>query len=150
MSPARISPARFFYAPAPAERRAKFRYPLQGLDVRFSSCGAPFGFSGTGRVLNMSSSGILVASQQQVSEGALVELRIEWPLLLDGKVPLQFHAFGRVLRRGRTQFAASFERYEFRTMKSFQPTAGDRRPMTDGAAVSGTPSSSVPAAGHCA
>ncbi len=68
--------------------------------------------------MNLSSGGVLVASQHQMNEGALVEMRIEWPLLLDGKTPLQLIAVGRVLRHGISHFAAAFERYEFRTMKS--------------------------------
>ena len=69
-------------------------------------------------VVNLSSRGILVASEREVTEGALVEMRIEWPSLLHGRVPLQLVVVGRVLRRDASQFAATFERYQFRTMKS--------------------------------
>jgi hypothetical protein len=66
----------------------------------------------------MSSGGILVVSQHAIVVGELVELRIEWPLLLDGRIPLQLIATGRVLRGGTFHFAAAFERHEFRTLRS--------------------------------
>ena len=50
--------------------------------------------------------------------GALVEMSIDWPSMLDGTIPLQLVAVGRVLRRGVAHFAASFHRHEFRTLRS--------------------------------
>lgn len=107
--------------PILAERRFKFRYPLE-LGVRFCSSSAGPSFSGAGVVVNLSSGGILVASEHEVTEGALVEMRIEWPSLLNGRVPLQLVAVGRILRRDASQFAATFERHQFRTMKSSSVT----------------------------
>ena len=104
--------------PVLAERRSKYRYPLVDLRVHFRASGAGSTFSGAGQVLNISSGGILVASEHKIIEGARVDMRIEWPSLLDGKIPLQFLAVGRILRRGTSDFAASFERYQFRTMRS--------------------------------
>jgi hypothetical protein len=101
----------------PAERRQRFRYRL-GLNVRFGSSRAGSCFSGEGIIINMSSGGVLVASNDQPPVGELVEMRIEWPSLLDGIVPLQLIAMGRILRRGPARFAAAFQRHEFRTMKS--------------------------------
>jgi len=60
-----------------------------------------------------------VASEHQITVGALVEMSIEWPSMIDGRIPLQLVAVGRILRReeccGTSRFAATFERYEFRT-----------------------------------
>ena len=105
--------------PVSAERRLKFRYPVD-LNVRLRFSAGRASFSGAGLVVNMSSRGILVASQQQLVVGALVEMSIQWPALLDGRVPLQLIATGRVLRREASYFAASFERHEFRTIKRFR------------------------------
>ena len=105
----------------PEERRSKFRYPLN-LSVRFRSLsGSPF--SGAGRTVNVSSRGVLVvlperASQHEISVAASLEMRIDWPSLLDGKIPLQLLAVGRVIRRGESAFAAAFERYQFRTARN--------------------------------
>jgi hypothetical protein len=109
------------YPPIPANRRRKLRYPLD-LSVRFRFSRAST-FSGTGRVVNVSSNGVLVASQHVVSPheckiGAPVELSIEWPFLLDGRVPLQFFTQGRVVRREESVFAAAFERRQFRTART--------------------------------
>ena len=43
---------------------------------------------------------------------------IDWPVLLNGKIALQLHAAGRVVRKGSDDFAATFLRYEFRTMRT--------------------------------
>lgn len=112
--------SRVAHGPVPAERRQNFRYPLK-LRVRFRSCSVAHSFSGAGKALNLSSGGVLVASTQQIIVGALVEMNIEWPFLIDGRIPLQLVAVGRVLRQdatlGASHFAATLERYEFRTVK---------------------------------
>jgi hypothetical protein len=103
-----------------AERRSKSRFPLD-LSVRFRPLAGAL-FSGAGRAVNVSSGGVLVVSHHVVSQreirvGALVEMSIEWPSLLDGRVPLQLVAVGRIVRRRAADFAAAFERYQFRTLK---------------------------------
>jgi len=103
-----------------AERRTKSRYPLD-LSVRFRFCSAGTAFSGQGLAVNISSGGILVESKDRVIEGAMLEISIAWPSLLDGRIPLQLLALGRVLRHGTSDFAAIFERHEFRTIKRSTP-----------------------------
>jgi hypothetical protein len=99
-----------------AERRAKSRYPLD-LSVRFRFFCAGTAFFGRGLAVNVSSGGILVTSKHRVLVGSLVEMSIDWPAPLDGTIPLQLVTTGRILRREDSQFAATFERYEFRTMR---------------------------------
>jgi|SRR5579863_2402729 len=108
--------------PILAERRLRFRYPLD-LRVRFRSSAAGARLSGAGLAVNVSSGGVFVASSNPVIVGALVvgalvEMSIDWPSMLDGTIPLQLVAVGRVLRRGVAHFAASFHRHEFRTLRS--------------------------------
>jgi len=104
----------------PAERRSKFRYPLD-LTVRFRSVSGSSAISGVGRTLNISSGGVLVLCQHvvlhEISAGARLEVNIEWPSLLLGKIPLQLVAQGRILRLGASVFAGTFEKYQFRTRK---------------------------------
>ena len=101
--------------PYSAERRSKCRYPLD-LSIRFRSVSGLASISGEGRTLNLSSGGVLVLARHvelhEISAGARVELSIEWPSLLNGKVPLQLFARGRILRLGVSVFAATFERLE--------------------------------------
>jgi hypothetical protein len=104
-----------------AERRSKLRFPLD-LSVRFRPLSGSL-FSGAGRAVNVSSGGVLVVSPHVVSPydisvGARMELSIEWPPLLDGRIPLQLFAVGRVVRYRASGFAAAFERYQFRTVRS--------------------------------
>jgi len=89
--------------------------------------------------VNLSSGGILVASQQHVVDGALVEMSIEWPFVLNGRIPLQLMTVGRVLRRGTSRFAATFERYEFRTVR-----ISSSSPDEDPALTSRTPPTPAP------
>jgi hypothetical protein len=109
--------------PMEAERRRKLRYPLD-LTIRFRSTSAETPFSGKGWAVNMSSGGVLVASKNPFIVGTLVEMSIEWPSRLEGRIPLQLIATGRVLRGGASFFAASFERHEFRTRN--KPAARSR------------------------
>ena len=108
--------------PVLVERRLRSRYPLD-LGVRFRSLSRARFRSGDGRAINISSGGLLVASDHPFSEhdlevGTRVEMRIAWPFLLNGTVPLQLLTVGRVIRRGSSSFAATFELYQFRTVKS--------------------------------
>jgi len=97
------------------ERRSKTRYPVQ-LTVRYRTLGRAQHFSGVGHTLNMSSVGLLVSAEHEISAGVRMEINVEWPLLLDGAVPLQLVALGKVVRCGGSMFAFSFAQYQFRTM----------------------------------
>ena len=81
--------------------------------------------NGIGHTLNMSSGGLLVSAQHEVSAGSKLEVNVEWPLLLDGAVPLQLVAHGKVVRCGGSMFAISFVQYQFRTMSKILKSLGD-------------------------
>ena len=75
-------------------------------------------------VVNMSSGGALVVSEHEIKLGTRVAVNIEWPLQLEGRILLQLVTLGRVVRCAGDSFALSFERYQFRTMRSsVQPIA---------------------------
>jgi hypothetical protein len=116
--------------PVQAERRLKFRYPMD-LGVRFRYYSGGSRLYGAGLAVNISSGGVLVASQQQVAEGAVVEMSIEWPCVLHGRIPLQLVVVGHVLRRGPSHFAATFDRHEFRTMKISSPQPDEEAALLD-------------------
>jgi hypothetical protein len=105
-----------FLEPEVLERRSKVRFPLE-LRVRYRSLAKRCPAAGTGTVMNMSRSGLLVSSQHDISEGVRIELNIEWPSLLDGRVPLQVVTTGRVVRCEPSRFAVVLARYQFRTSK---------------------------------
>lgn len=115
------------------ERRPKIRLPI-ALGVRFITRRPPV--FGAGRTVNLSSSGVLIASQYAMTVGAKIELFIDWPYRLNKTTPLQFVARGRVVRLDNGVFAVSLQHYEFRTMKkrpqSVSATAyGDVPPPQD-------------------
>jgi hypothetical protein len=99
------------------ERRSKVRFPLE-LKVRYRSLARQSpAAAGAGVVINMSRSGVLISSEDTMDTGAQVELSIEWPSLLDGRVPLQVVTTGRVVRCEESSFAVVLTRYQFRTTK---------------------------------
>ena len=98
------------------ERRSRVRFPLE-LPVSYRTLDRQCHRAGRGLVMNMSSGGVLVASSHEINAGRGLELSIEWPFLLDGKVPLLLVASGRVVRCGTSSFALSLTRHQFRTTK---------------------------------
>ena len=96
------------------ERRFKVRFPLQ-LKVRYRTVGPKSQVNGFGQTINMSSRGLLVSALQDVRVGLRLKVNIEWPYFLNGGIPLQLVAIGKVVRSLRSTFAVSFLGYEFRT-----------------------------------
>src|ERR1700675_2953972 len=92
------------FEPVVLERRLRVRFPLELL-VRYRTLDRPRPLTGRGWIINMSSGGVLVAAQNEIGAGIAVELSIEWPFLLDGRVPLQLVAAGRVVRCDTSSFA---------------------------------------------
>jgi hypothetical protein len=103
------------YSTTVIERRSKARYPVK-LTVRYRTIGRSNTVNGVGQTLNMSSGGLLVSAEHEMPAGLRLEVNVEWPLLLDGTVPLQLVAHGKVVRGGESEFAISFAQYQFRTM----------------------------------
>ena len=104
------------YYPSELERRSKIRFPLE-LPVRYRTLGREARCSGEGWVVNINKHGVLVSAQHQICLGARIELGIEWPSLLHGRVPLRFVTLGEVVRCDEFSFAVMVTRYQFRTAK---------------------------------
>jgi hypothetical protein len=96
------------------DRRVKSRYPLR-LNVRYQTLGTASRMADVGETVNLSSSGVLIASSGVVSEGERVRAVFEWPTLLNGTIPLQLVTIGIVVRRQGSRLAIAFEGYQFRT-----------------------------------
>jgi hypothetical protein len=101
--------------PADMERRSRMRYPLI-LRVRYRTLGRKNRRTGAGQAVNLSSGGALVVSQHELAVGAELEVRMEWPPLLNGRIPLQLVAVARVVRCGESSFAVCFRRHKFYTV----------------------------------
>jgi hypothetical protein len=99
------------------ERRAKARFPVR-LTVRYRTLSNGPALVGIGRTVNMSSGGVLIASDQaKVHAGTRLQLTVDWPFLLHGSTPLQLIVSCQVTRCHLRQFAVKLEQYQFRTKK---------------------------------
>jgi len=119
------------------ERRSKVRFPLE-LHVIYQALGGEPHHAGEGWVVNMNRNGVLVSAQHEISVGTRMELSIEWPSLLYGRVPLRFVTVGEVVRCDLSSFALKFARYQFRTAKkkiTSIDSHGDSRGDSRGQAV---------------
>ena len=99
-----------------SERRLSHRYPVC-MEVEYRLLRAQWGNSG--RTLNMSSSGICFSTSERLLPGELVEVAVDWPILLDGVCPLKLVITGRVVRSDETQAVIIRERHQFHTRRRF-------------------------------
>ncbi len=107
-------------APLWKDPRRSTRYPL-ALPVRFQSDGPADAISGTGVTRNFSSCGLFIETPTGAASGCQVKIVVEWPVLLEGEVPLQFIALGEVVRYDESGFGMRLLRYEYRTRRK-EPT----------------------------
>jgi hypothetical protein len=63
---------------------------------------------------DISTAGILVQSPDILPIGACVELRVDWPSQLDGRLPLRLVLAGKVLGKAARGTVISVARYEYR------------------------------------
>ena len=98
-----------------ADRRTSQRFPLH-LAVRYRVVSSnPTAQWLTGESLNISSTGILFRTPQEVTPGQGIEACVTWPVSLDNRVPLKLSVKGPIVRCEGNQAAMRFERYEFKT-----------------------------------
>jgi hypothetical protein len=97
-----------------SNRRAALRFPIE-LEVRYKLFNRKTIEVGSGRTINMSSSGALFTTERPLAIGERLELAVDWPARLDDGCALMLVITGHVLRSEGTRGAIAFERYEFRT-----------------------------------
>lgn len=124
--------------PISTERRSRVRFPLE-LRVRYRSLGRGYPFAGVSWVVNISSGGVLIAYQQEIHEGTRMELNIEWPPLLDGRVRLQLVIVGRVVRCETYGCALALSRHQFRTTRQAVIPISAEFPSSTGSAPAQSP-----------
>jgi len=97
------------------ERRAADRFPIER-ELKYRVIGRrPGEASGSGRTVNMSSSGILFSTEDELTPGCQIEVSIAWPAQLNNQTPLKLVARGRVVRTEHRLAALEIQHYEFRT-----------------------------------
>src|ERR1035438_2419293 len=99
------------------DRRASVRF-LLSLDLRYSVSHrrAPLE-TGSGQIIDLSSSGLRFAAQGPLEPGLKLDVAIDWPVLLDGRVQLQLVVTGVVVWSGETETAMRIQRHDFRTRR---------------------------------
>ncbi len=101
-----------------ADRRTSQRFPIER-DLRFrvyAKRGIPQ--TGSGTTVNISSSGVLFRTEDELAPGKRVELAISWPAQLSETCSLKLVARGRVVRAEGQHAAVAIQQYEFRTQGS--------------------------------
>jgi hypothetical protein len=97
------------------ERRDSIRFPLV-LELTYTATGRRVVVrSGTGRSVDLSSSGLSFISDRPLPTGQRLTVSIEWPVLLGGKTKLQLLLWGVIVRTDGTATALRIEQHEFRT-----------------------------------
>ena len=97
------------------DRRVSNRLPIER-EVRYKVLGKQtVRHTGSGKTLNMSSSGVLFTTESGLPEGARVEIAVSWPAQLDDATALKLVAIGVLVRSNESQAAISIQRYEFKT-----------------------------------
>ena len=96
------------------ERRARTRYPL-GLELQYTILSPHPQPRGNGRAVDVSSSGVRFAADQPLASGLIIELAVQWPVLLDGGVQMQLVLSGRIVWAKGNEAGMEILRHEFRT-----------------------------------
>src|SRR4051812_31880667 len=100
------------------DRRDSVRVPVN-LELGYSVVGhrRP-AENGSGRAINISSSGLSFIADTPLSIGQRLDVSIDWPVLLDGRVELRIVASGVVVRINGAVTAIRIERHQFRTRRA--------------------------------
>jgi len=102
----------------PPERRASQRFRIE-CNVRYRIVGQDvFEEFGSGKTVNISSGGVLLATDRVLSPGLRVEVEVEWPVKLDNRVSMKLVIVGRVVRSKKNDVALAavkITRYTFHT-----------------------------------
>ena len=102
------------------DRRANLRYPLI-LEVRYSVSRRRSTIdAGVGQLIDLSSSGLRFVAQSVLKPRLKLDIAIDWPVLLDGRVQLQLIVTGVVVWSSATETALKIEQHDFRT-RSVRP-----------------------------
>jgi hypothetical protein len=120
-----------------ADPRLHPRYPIT-LDLKYKLLkGRRVEHLGCGRTLNISSGGVLFEANDTLegkdisNTNGLVELVMDWPLLLQKVCALKLVVRGRIVRHDTRRLALRIEQHEFRT--AGLNTAGSVAKPPDGA-----------------
>jgi hypothetical protein len=95
-----------------AERRSQGRFPFEG-ELEYEGTFARQAARGTGRIVNISKSGLLFHADTAIAPGMELSICAPWPTRLGG-ANLELVIAGRAVRTGSEGTAVRILRYDFR------------------------------------
>ena len=100
-----------------SERRKHTRYTLS-LEISYSVLdGTRAGDTGYSETIDLSSSAVRFMAAAPLPPGTPVEVAINWPVCLDGHIPLQLIATGTVARSSGKETVMLIQKYAFKTRR---------------------------------
>ncbi len=121
-----------------SERRAAKRLTIER-EVQYRVLNPREGeLEGTGKTVNISSSGVLFTACKMLLPGRRMELSISWPAHLDNRCALKLMARGRVVRFEGNTAALEIVKHEFRTKSAKTKSQPESPGAASVAGVTGT------------
>jgi hypothetical protein len=102
----------------PIDRRLRRRYSIERDVVYRVLSNQQCVETGSGKTVNVSSSGVWFTTERPLESGQAVELAVNWPALLHDVCPLKLMIYGIVIRSDEKGAALGIRRYEFRTQRT--------------------------------
>lgn len=100
---------------AEPERRSGIRFPIKS-DLRWTVLNGKGGpLSGTGETVDFASTGISFRSDGKFPLGCHLKIDVDWPVELDGRIPMKLLIQGTVIRVSGSIVFVTIEKREFRT-----------------------------------
>lgn len=97
------------------DRRSADRFPIER-ELRYRVLSKKNGEeTGIGKTVNISSNGVLFATERMLLPGRRLEIAINWPAQLNDRCALKLVARGKIVRFEQGRAAMEIQQYEFRT-----------------------------------
>jgi hypothetical protein len=95
------------------ERRMGARVPLS-CPIRYETSSVTHKRWGEGRVIDISSSGVAFTTESSLRRNVRVALHIQWPVRLEGEIPVELFASGKVIRTEQGRTALRYDQINFK------------------------------------
>jgi len=87
-----------------------------------------YGASCCGKTVDFASRGFLIAADETAPQvGSRIRASVDWPVPLDGTLPLQFVVTGYVVHADGKKFGVSFDSHDLRTLRKAAGSIRDAR-----------------------
>jgi hypothetical protein len=97
------------------ERRMGVRVPLS-CAMWYETSSTTHKRRGEGRVIDISSSGVAFTTESSLRRNTRVALHIQWPVQLEGEVPVELFASGKVVRTEQSRTALQYDQINFKIL----------------------------------